>query len=711
MVNILLWKDYSEADSEGKLLIERYLARKNVKNVLDNKVIKEKFVEIFSFSESDLEKEWLEKIINFLEIHYNGEEMEKIFIFLRDKIWFDKEKIFIESNISIDKKEFIFLWYYNLLKIFWEKNLIKFIDFFNCDFAFFIHYYKFLNWQSNFSQILKKINYFKEKFWNLPKIYIEDKNKNFEFFIKFYYFTLDKKYILNEEKSFEENIENYLKNYTFDIPENLTSLVDEKIISWPVLADFLKKWIFSSEFNANNLSFEVLNNYDLTKIYAYLLNNKRKSFTYFLEILKFSCENDFEMDLSDFENLENFLKNDDFSWILEFSKKFEISEKIEKQLNNAIKHKNKEIIYKIFWEFILNDIEKQYKNWIVEIILEWFPDLKIDYKRIENTDFIEAFKICFNPEYNKSQWKEILKKYLEWKFDNPENFEIYNTERNIYWIKNNLTEEQTKVWLSKNKERFFLKDEDIKGSINNLDSRISHYYRVALKKISDLEQYWFSFLKEFENIEDFINYVESSWDFIKLKSYLNDFVNKYYSYSLSNEERREIEVYKVIKIIYNDLNLQIKEIISLLNKKEKISKINLKSEKIDEITIERETNPLRILQMWNLVEWSCLSYYSRVWNYYWIIPNATDVNKWIYCIYDKNNKFLARVIVSIWSDEKLTRYDMYFAKNILIDLDKYFNIYFKKLAEKMWFEINGSQFAVEGIECDNWYLDWEKNVD
>ena len=109
--------------------------------------------------------------------------------------------------------------------------------------------------------------------------------------------------------------------------------------------------------------------------------------------------------------------------------------------------------------------------------------------------------------------------------------------------------------------------------------------------------------------------------------------------------------------------------------------------------------------MWNWVQWSCLSFYSKIWNYWSAISNAVDVNKWVYYIEDENGILLARVLLAIDNDNKLMRFKMYFAKTVEANLNKYFNMYYIELAEKIWLKINWSQNKVENIESEKWYKD------
>lgn len=71
--------------------------------------------------------------------------------------------------------------------------------------------------------------------------------------------------------------------------------------------------------------------------------------------------------------------------------------------------------------------------------------------------------------------------------------------------------------------------------------------------------------------------------------------------------------------LYNDLMLQIQSINSLFKEG--------KSKEITQIKIYKETDPVKVLMMGNVVDGSCLSFYSTVGNYWSTATNALDINK------------------------------------------------------------------------------------
>lgn len=68
------------------------------------------------------------------------------------------------------------------------------------------------------------------------------------------------------------------------------------------------------------------------------------------------------------------------------------------------------------------------------------------------------------------------------------------------------------------------------------------------------------------------------------------------------------------------------------------------------------------------------------------------------------------MIITIGSDRKMARYRMYHATENHKDIEKIFNQYYLKLAEKMELPINGGECYVECIESEDWYQDGVMHV-
>lgn len=124
------------------------------------------------------------------------------------------------------------------------------------------------------------------------------------------------------------------------------------------------------------------------------------------------------------------------------------------------------------------------------------------------------------------------------------------------------------------------------------------------------------------------------------------------------------------------------------------------------IIIYKERDPLKILEMWTVVEWSCLGLYSSVWNFWSAISNTIDVNKWVYYIKNENGVLLWRVLVWLTNNWELVRFRMYYWKWTTEDLNVLFTTYLTEIAKEWWFKINdNNRYTIQNIESDNWYDD------
>lgn len=705
MVNIPPWN--LDKLEEKKFLNEKNETKENIDKTLKNKSFKKIIIENFCLDDEDLKNEDINKIFNFFENYSeNDEEIKKWILYFWEKVNFEKNILknkFFE-DVNSKERKFFFVEYVLFYKIYWEKKIEKIFDFLRIDVVDLNDH--FFYW--NIKNFLKKdeseeiIDYFLENFSQIDEKHFEmlDFLDDFRSFI--FHFKLKDKIVLNESKTLFENVIKYWENIHMPIPDNFACLRDKNIISNPEIADFLYKWIFNSNYI---FILQDLSKFDFTAIYAYLLKYKKKSFTKYLDILNTSYKRDFEFDYELFNELEVLLKWKDYFWIMNFSKKFYIAWKDKKEFENVFKHKNDEIIYKILWKMILLEFEKFYKFWILEFIYLWsesenFDHLidNVDFWKINNKDFLECCKICLNASFNREIWLKILEKYLLWEFDNLEELKIYDTKKNISWISKNLNEEQIKIWLSKNREEFYISDNNF-TTLEEIQKNISDSIYDACWIIKKINCLWFELRDQFEDYLDFEKYFANplNRDYSKFKNFCASW-------------KSDSEKLEQAKNLFSELLLKIDEIDVLSESEASFKNENrflINWRKIEKIIIEKELNPLRMLQMWNFVDWSCLSYYNQNWYYYSAISNTIDVNKWVFYLYDENEELIWRVLVTIWNDNKLTRYKMYYKWKVNISLNQYFDEYFRNLAEKMWIEINWLQENVQKIECEEWYEDWE----
>ena len=403
----------------------------------------------------------------------------------------------------------------------------------------------------------------------------------------------------------------------------------------------------------------------------------------------------------------------------EVNEKKKRDKKISKKLNNFdnfVKTKNIDWLENLLMDNLIlyfnNTYHKKIKIKIISDIKKVLGNKNIDIntiddEKIDNPLFIEAYKLSINPSYNKTQINKLLLDYLTWKFDNINDLNQYNTLKNKYWISKNLTKNQQRIWLEKNTKEIVLEKlkveeiradkleveeikadklevEEIKAdTVDNTVSRINNHIEIAIKKIEELNKYWFDFQTEFTD----------KWD---LKKYFN----------LEIKKKKEEINNKIWNLnLFEDLKLQIDSILELEKQNS-----NQKSKKSNKIIIEKELDPLKTLMMWNWVDWSCLSFYSSIWNYYSAISNTIDVNKWVFYIKNEEWILLWRCLITIWNDKKLSRYKMYYSWNVDAPIDKYFDEFIIELADKMKLELNWDENKVKLIESEQWYKDWIKTI-
>lgn len=253
----------------------------------------------------------------------------------------------------------------------------------------------------------------------------------------------------------------------------------------------------------------------------------------------------------------------------------------------------------------------------------------------------------------------------------------FDTPANQKWLNENLNPEQQKIWLDKNRAEFEIKNNSEELE-NNSSENIAHHIRVANDKINEINSFGFEF-NNFDNLSE-------------LEKYFNETIKK---------QKSQIKQ-KTGNNIFEDLEFQIKSAKEILQKSK-----NQKSPKIQKVIIEREQNPLKVMMMWNCVNWSCLSFYNNIGNYYSTVANAIDANKAVFYIYNQENQIIARVLATIGQDRKLTRYKMYYSWWNYSNLNDIFNKYFLDLANRMNIKINWDENQVENIESEAWYRDWE----
>lgn len=498
-------------------------------------------------------------------------------------------------------------------------------------------------------------------------------------------------YIYNIQKP-DEIIQNYPKMNNLSFLDGhifldiLRELIEDGDFDRVEIQKFLEKFVLRKEYNQqilrNFYSWKLYQNPNLKKIIKFFLKYKKKSmFDFFdkiLEVEKVSKDIGLVTNIDDFD----FTASGDLDEVIRFEKEIvtviEMDEKTKIQWQNTIRTKSEEKIRQIATERKINFFFKNYENQINKLIKENFDEIEnIDPQKIQNPDFIEVFKMSINPRFNKKQFREILIRYLNWDLDNVSEMRQFDTPANQKWLNENLNPEQQKIWLDKNRAEFEIKNNSEELE-NNSSENIAHHIRVANDKINEINSFGFEF-NNFDNLSE-------------LEKYFNETIKK---------QKSQIKQ-KTGNNIFEDLEFQIKSAKEILQKSK-----NQKSPKIQKVIIEREQNPLKVMMMWNCVNWSCLSFYNNIGNYYSTVANAIDANKAVFYIYNQENQIIARVLATIGQDRKLTRYKMYYSWWNYSNLNDIFNKYFLDLANRMNIKINWDENQVENIESEAWYRDWE----
>ena len=128
---------------------------------------------------------------------------------------------------------------------------------------------------------------------------------------------------------------------------------------------------------------------------------------------------------------------------------------------------------------------------------------------------------------------------------------------------------------------------------------------------------------------------------------------------------------------------------------------------ITSITITKEHNPLRISQMGNQVEWSCMA--SDREHFYSVFANICDINKAVYYITDQNQQVIWRFIMAIDDDLKLMRFHIYTVSGIPVDLTSYVDGYIKSIFHGI-FDFGWQETKVSNLVCNTRYHDGVREI-
>ncbi len=321
-------------------------------------------------------------------------------------------------------------------------------------------------------------------------------------------------------------------------------------------------------------------------------------------------------------------------------------------------------IVEIYFNAIYDRKVKQ--RFINELWLTWIDNLN---ETLVKSEFIEWFKMYQATIINKDQFKQILQHAI----NNPHStWDISVLEKNQKWLNSEkIGNKNMKLWQERNEQKYTIWESNWKV---DKTKNIEHFVNIANIKLELLG------LKAQENSGNLVNYFNS-----EVKKNIE---------TLRKNSKLSV---KEFETLYNDLILQVQSLNNLFKES--------KAKTITSITIYKETNPVKVLMMGNVVDGSCLNFYSIVWNYWSTATNALDINKWVFFIEDQSGNIIGRVLTAIDNEWKLLRFRTYVKWNIEVNLSNYFNEYIKSLAEKIWLKLNGDIRKVDLLNGKKWYED------
>ena len=98
---------------------------------------------------------------------------------------------------------------------------------------------------------------------------------------------------------------------------------------------------------------------------------------------------------------------------------------------NAKNTKNIDVIQWILAEVSLQYFERMYhKKWNNKLKRELDISEDIPDEKLNNRDFIEAYKMSVSPEYNKEQIQKLLSDFLSGKFDDISKLGQFDSQKN-----------------------------------------------------------------------------------------------------------------------------------------------------------------------------------------------------------------------------------------------------------------------------------------
>ena len=517
-----------------------------------------------------------------------------------------------------------------------------------------------------------------------------------------------------------------LKNIEREIVESLIILIEKVLINLnfkdykkklELLINFLNKQVRNSK-NKNSI-IKTLENFNqdwiISYIIIYYLKYRQKSLISFIRNINIINELNLDINIRFLEkSIKPLTEMNEKELEIVFSTKenektnlenfyleicSELDYKNEKELNqlkNYISQVKSKILKKEFDKILYCNYLKPLTDIFANLILNYFDNFKkskIEHKFIQdfnlkkinydliNEDFLEVYTMYLSDRLckNKDIAFNLLKNYLE---ENcyPQKSLLksypYNLENNLNWVKNQfgsgfLGMLKARRFFSENREKFSVEESFNKKREEAEIKNLKHHLDISNNILKKYE------IEIFDNYEDLAKYFSNKKNIENLKEKINE-----------ND--------------FNNLELQVNSIKKILSSKTK--------EEISEISIYLELNPIKICLMGNKVDGSCLSFYNSDHenNYYWsVFSNMVDMNKLVFYIKDENKNIISRVLCCFNNDKTLMRFNLYSKGKIgeKYNLDKYFDVYIKKLAKKFDIKLS-NELDNENLNCEDWYVDY-----
>ena len=307
---------------------------------------------------------------------------------------------------------------------------------------------------------------------------------------------------------------------------------------------------------------------------------------------------------------------------------------------------------------------------------KWFrvPEIRNPEEKFEDPDFKNAVSLWkrFPDDSTRHPLKKKMKKHTylllqAYLMEKTYPFEKditksypYSHKKNKAWARRNLKNE---VWLTKFTRTYKITKEDLLKT--NVQERMEHHFNDAIQILARLGEVVTE--RSVENIE------------------------RLYSKHRDNKEQKNL---------IEDLKTQLNALKSLEGQTKVTSRVG------EKITLEPEFNPLKVLQMGNVVSGSCLSTYGI--NYWSTIVNAVEINKRVIWAKDHHGRIIGRMLIAIDRKKKIVSFPIYYATNL--NLKRLFTLYLQDLADKCKFGLNGKAKQVTNIILDDWYYDSEEDI-